>query len=83
MRTKSVLKRQRQQTKANERNKHYKSMMKSAIRSVLECDNHKSADQLYRNAVSTIDSLVSKGVIHKNTAARRKSKITRHLNSLA
>ena len=36
----------------------------------------------YTIAVSYIDKAASKGLLHKNTAGRRKSKITRHLNSL-
>jgi len=41
------------------------------------------AEKLYKEAVSIIDKAAGKGLIKKNTAARRKSRITRHLNSLA
>ncbi|UCH66858.1 MAG: 30S ribosomal protein S20, partial [Ignavibacterium sp.] len=41
------------------------------------------AEKLYKEAVSVIDRSVDKGKIHKNTAARKKSQLTRHLNSLA
>jgi ribosomal protein S20 len=40
------------------------------------------AENIYKKAVSTIDKMVSAGQLKKNTAARRKSKLTRHLNSL-
>lgn len=35
----------------------------------------------YKNAVKTIDQAAAKGIIHKNTAARRKSQLTRKLNA--
>ena len=40
------------------------------------------ADSLYRDTVKIIDKAVSKNLIHRNTGARRKSQITRHINSL-
>jgi small subunit ribosomal protein S20 len=79
----SVLKRQRQQKKAYLRNKQYKSQMKTAVKKVLAASNREEAESVYREAVSIIDTLVSKGIIHKNKAARRKSRITQHLNSLS
>ena len=45
--------------------------------------NHKEAKTLYRNTVKQIDKAASKGLIKKNTASRRKSRITRHLNSIS
>ena len=81
--SKSVLKRQRQSEEANKSNRRYKSKMKTAIRKVLESTERNEAESLYREAVSAIDTLVSKGVIHKNMAANRKSRITRYLNSLS
>ena len=81
--SKSVLKRQRQQVAHTQRNRHSKSRMKSAVKNVLSATKHDQAEPMYREAVSLIDGLVSKGIIHKNTAARRKSKISRHLNSLS
>ncbi len=42
-----------------------------------------SQKDLYGNAVSFIDKMASKNLIHKNNAARQKSKITNHLNSLS
>ena len=82
-RSKSVLKRQRQEGKHYQRNKHQKSRMKTAVRKVISATNRDEAEPLYRNAVSLIDRLAGKGIIHRNTAARRKSAINRHLNSLS
>jgi|TARA_B100001013_G_C24194423_1_gene278756 ribosomal protein S20 len=57
--------------------------MRSAINKVLKTDNKEEAEKIYAGAVSVIDKSVSKKLIHKNTGARRKAQITRHLNSLS
>jgi len=82
-RTKSVQKRIRQSQKRHEYNKHYKSQMRSLVRRVMQTTDKKEAEPLYRKTVSVIDKVASKGVVHKNKAAREKSKITKHLNSLS
>ena len=82
-RTKSVKKKQRQQTANYERNQEYKSKMKTAISNVLSATNKNDAEVLYRNAISIIDGLESKNIVHGNTAARRKSALTKYLNSLS
>ena len=79
--TGSLLKRVRQARKKNLRNRHYKSMMRTAIKNVLTADK-KDAPNLLTNAISTIDRVCSKGIIHSNYADRHKSKITKHVNSL-
>ena len=79
--TGSVLKRVRQSRKSNLRNRHYKSMMRTAIKNVLAADK-KNASDLLTKAVSTIDRVCIKGVIHPNNAARQKSKLTKYVNSL-
>ena len=78
----TVLKRVRQSRKANGRNRHYKSMMKPAIKNILETTDKKDSDEKLRNAISIIDKVKSKGVIHKNTASRQKSRISQYINSL-
>ncbi len=82
-RTKSVRKRQRQQSVNYKRNQNYKSKMRSAIKKVLASTDKTEAEALYREAISVIDSLESKNILHKNTAARRKSALTNHVNSLS
>ena len=79
--TGSVLKRARQARKSNLRNRHYKSMMRTAIKNVLVADK-KDAPDLLTKAISTIDRVCTKGVVHSNYAARYKSKITKHVNNL-
>ena len=60
-----------------------KSKLRSAVKNVLTSSKKDEAEKLYKEAVSIIDKAAGKGLIKKNTAARRKSRITRHLNSLA
>ena len=77
----SALKRVRQSRKSNMRNRHYKSMMKTAINNVLEAEK-KDASDLLTKAISTIDRVYAKGIIHRNIASRNKSKLTKYVNSL-
>ena len=78
----TVLKRVRQSRKANSKNRHYKSMMKNAVKSVMEITDKKDVGDKLQNAISVIDRVKGKGVIHKNTASRQKSRIANHINSL-
>ena len=79
--TGSELKRVRQSRKSNLRNRHYKSMMRTAIKNVLDAEK-KDASDLLTKAISTIDRVYGKGIIHQNNASRQKSKLTRYVNSL-
>jgi small subunit ribosomal protein S20 len=83
---KSQIKRNRQNEKARLRNKAVKSSLKTAVRKVNEAtqtgDTAKAAE-LMRAASRQLDKAVSKGVIHKNQAANRKSSIAKQINSLA
>ena len=79
--TGSELKRVRQSRKSNLRNRHYKSMMRTAIKNVFEAEK-KDARDLLTKAISTIDRVYGKGIIHQNNASRQKSKLTRYVNSL-
>ena len=78
----SVLKRVRQSRKANERNKNYKSAMKTVIKKVLNETDKNNASKLADKAFSTIDKVASKGVIHKNKAANQKSRVSKHLKNI-
>jgi small subunit ribosomal protein S20 len=77
--TKTIAKRIRQAEKARVRNKHYNSMMKTAIRKALTADSADNATTLGRTAISMIDKVASNGVIHKNKAANQKSRIAKHI----
>ena len=76
------VKRERQDIKRRSRNISSISRLRTQIKRVLESTDKEKAQAEYTTAVSYIDKSAGKGLIHKNTAGRRKSKITRHLNSL-
>ena len=76
------IKRERQDIKKRARNVSNMSRLRTQIKTVLELTVKEKAQKEYTKAVSFIDKAAGKGLIHKNTAARRKSQITRHLNSL-
>ena len=76
------IKRERQDKKRRASNIAQMSNLKTAIKKVTSATDHEKAEVDYRAAVKQIDKAASKGLIKKNTAARRKSRITHHLNSL-
>ena len=76
------IKRERQDIKKRARNVSNMSRLRTQIKTVLELTDKEKAQTEYSKAVSFIDKAAGKGLIHRNTAARRKSQITRHLNSL-
>jgi small subunit ribosomal protein S20 len=83
---KSQIKRNRQNEKARLRNKAVKSSLKTAVRKfneASEAGDSAKATELMRVASRQLDKAVSKGVIHKNQAANRKSSIAKRLDSLA
>ena len=56
--------------------------IKSSVKKVLAATNREEAEKLYKEAVSVLDRGATKGLIKQNTASRKKSMITRHLNKL-
>ena len=83
---KSQIKRNRQNEKARLRNKSVKSSLKTAIRKLnqaSEAGNTETATALLRDASRQLDKAVSKGVIHKNQAANRKSAIAKRVGALS
>lgn len=74
---KSALKRIKTSQKANLRNRHYRSMMRTAMRRVREAGTEETRQSTLRTACAILDRLASKGIIHHNTAARRKSRLHR------
>ncbi|RLV49607.1 30S ribosomal protein S20 [Nocardioides mangrovicus] len=82
---KSQIKRIRQNDAAHERNKAVKSALKTSIRKFREAadaGNAAEAQQLAGAAGRALDKAASKGVIHKNQAANRKSAIARRASSV-
>ncbi len=77
------IKRERQDKKRRLKNISQMSELKTSIKKVLSMSDQKDAENLYRDTVKLIDKAASKGLIKKNTASRRKSRITRHFNSIS
>ena len=77
------IKRERQDKKRRLNNVALMSKLETSIKKILSMSDQKEAKTLYRNTVKQIDKAASKGLIKKNTASRRKSRITRHLNSIS
>jgi small subunit ribosomal protein S20 len=82
---KSQIKRNRQNEKARVRNKAVKSELKTAVRrfrEAAESGDGETATGALRTASRLLDKAVSKGVIHKNQAANRKSAMALRAKSL-
>lgn len=82
---KSQIKRIKTNQKATERNRAYKSELRTVIRAVREAivaGDKPAAEAKLKVATRKLDKAVSKGVIHKNQAANRKSKIAAKVAAL-
>jgi small subunit ribosomal protein S20 len=82
---KSQIKRNRQNERAHERNKAVKSALKTAVRRFREAADAGDVDLARAQAAEAskrLDKAASKGVIHKNQAANRKSSIAKRAASL-
>jgi len=66
-------------------NQMFKSQLKTTMKKfdVSLNEGKDAADSAYKSAVKKIDQAVSRGILHKNTAARKKSKLTLRLNKIA
>jgi small subunit ribosomal protein S20 len=82
---KSQIKRNRQNEAAHERNKSVRSALKTAVRrfhEAVEAGDVEKAKALAADAGKKLDKAASKGVIHKNQAANRKSSIAKKAAAL-
>ena len=79
---KSAKKRIRTNERRRVRNKASMSSLKTLTKKVYDSKEKANAEANLKEAISFIDKTVSKGRIHKNTAARRKSALTRFVNKL-
>ena len=83
---KSAKKRARQSEKARQRNASARSMVRSAIKRVLKAIDAKDkagAESAFAAAQPVMDRYAARGLIHKNKAARHKSRLTAHIRALA
>ena len=77
------IKRERQDKKRRARNISNISTLRTMLKKVLTSTSKKEAEANYSAAVKHIDKAVSRKFIHKNNGSRKKSQITRFLNSLS
>jgi small subunit ribosomal protein S20 len=82
---KSQIKRIKTNEKARQRNQSVKSSLKTAIRKTreaVEAGDMAKAEELARSASRKLDKAVTKGVIHANQAANKKSAMAKKINTL-
>jgi len=82
---KSQIKRNRQNEKRRLRNRVYRGRARTYIKkahSAIEIGEFELAQETTLMAISALDRAADRGVIHKNNAARRKSRLLKRLNSL-
>jgi small subunit ribosomal protein S20 len=85
-RTKSALKANRQNIKRNEANRALRSRLRTglkAIRKALDTNDMDGARGQMKGVQSLVDKMATKGIIHRNTAARYKSRLVARLSSAA
>ena len=83
---KSAEKRVRQNARRKEINRNNTSKLRTQIkklRAALTAHDKTGSTEILNPTISLIDKAVNKGIIHKNTAARHKSRLTRHVSELA
>jgi len=83
--TPSAKKRIRQNEKRRLRNRAVRSAVRGSVKNAREALTVKAADSatVVREAIRAIDRAVTKGIMHRNTAARRKSALARKLTAPA
>ena len=82
---KSQMKRNRQNEKARMRNKTVRSEIKTRSKAAIEAarsGNTTAAEEALQAAQARIDVAAARGVLHANTAARRKSQLTKQVRAL-
>ncbi|MFW6181026.1 MAG: 30S ribosomal protein S20 [Spirochaetota bacterium] len=77
----SVKKRVRQDRKRNQRNRTYKSRIRTAKKKLEQAlaGSGENIQELFRQYVSTVDRAVSRGAVHRNTASRKKTRMAHRL----
>lgn len=84
--TASARKRARQSEKARARNASQRSMIRTYVKKVvkaLDAKDKAGAEAAYKEMVPVLDRYANRGMIHKNKAARHKSRLIAHINALA
>ncbi|NGX15662.1 30S ribosomal protein S20 [Wenzhouxiangella sp. XN24] len=83
---KSAQKRARQNIKNRTHNMAMRSKMRTFLKKVstaIESGDRAEAEASYKAAVPVLDSMVNKGIVHKNKAARHKSRLNARIKALS
>lgn len=83
---KSQIKRNRQNEKRRIRNRVVRGRARTFVakaRTAIQSENVETAQAAVLAAISSLDKAAAKGIVHKNNAARRKSRLMKHLAALA
>ena len=82
--TRSAIKRMKQSEQRRQRNRAARSTIRSSVKTARTALAGKSSDSraAVQEAIRTLDRAVTRGVMHRNTAARKKSALARKLNTL-
>ncbi len=78
--TRSAKKNLRKSEKRRLSNQSVKSALKTYVRSAKQSAGQENAEEKLRNAVKMLDKAAERGIIHKNQAARRKSRLAKAVN---
>lgn len=82
----SAIKRDRQSEKRNERNRTERTKIRGVVKTVeasVKAGGKDTSASALQKAIKTISSAKSKGIIHRNNAARKISRLTRKVNALS
>lgn len=80
---KSQIKRNRQNERHRDRNKAVRTALKTSGKKVRSAESAEDAQTRSREAARALDKAASKGILHKRTAARQKSRLARAANRAA
>jgi small subunit ribosomal protein S20 len=82
---KSAIKRNKQNEKKRIRNRVFRGKARTFVQKArleLQSDLSETTESVVKRAISTLDKAAEKGVIHKNNAARRKSRLMKRLAAI-
>jgi small subunit ribosomal protein S20 len=80
--TKSAEKRARQALKRAAQNRAQRSRLRTAIKKTMQADTPAEAEAALKESAALLDRFATRRLIHPNKAARKKSQLARHVNSL-
>lgn len=72
----------RQEQKRRAHNRQLRSKMRTLVRKVQTAENKEEGEKHLNSAISYLDRMAVKGIIHKNNAANKKSQLVTYVNNL-